>query len=308
MWCVTASPSGTSSCPQVQGQPSWSCLRCVCERLTHNQGIQNPTTAALQQRIRESQSAWVGRDPKIIQHPHSAPSSAASHSSQPPSFVLPHLPGTFLAEKLNSGWKRHFNSLPFTPGSCCSSPCISLSAHSWGNFSLPWTVLTAALAFSNPNQVLGFFLGILLLIFPVSVSLRTFSSAYSHPATLKPFCLFIFPYKHSHLWLYWGWKCSSTSRERLQSSSHLTEKFMNRYFQLHCCPGSVKQSLCSNLSVGSSKHGSCWIGCGSVCSSLWWEAPEHMDNCGRSPFLPLRTGNFIRIRITVADWIIPCPA
>lgn len=231
MWCVTASPSGTSSCPQVQGQPSWSCLRCVCERLTHNQGIQNPTIAALQQRIRESQSAWVGRDPKIIQHPHSAPSSAASRSSQPPSFVLPHLPGTFLAEKLNSGWKRHFNSLPFTPGSCCSSPCISLSAHSWGNFSLPWTVLTAVLAFSNPNQVLGFFLGILLLIFPVSVSLRTFSSAYSHPATLKPFCLFIFPYKHSHLWIVWGLEMfinfSGTIAEFLSSSWEIYESIFS---------------------------------------------------------------------------------
>lgn len=106
----------------------------------------------------------------------------------------------------------------------------------------------------------------------------------------------------------WGWKCSSTSRQRLQSFSHLAGKFMNRYFQLHCCPGSVKQSLCSDLSVGSSNHRSYWIGCSSGSSSLWWEAPEHMDNCGRSPFLPLQTGNFIKIRITVADWIIPSPA
>lgn len=103
-----APSSGTSSCPQMQGQPSWSCLRCVCELLTHNQGIRNPATAALQHRIREAQSAWVGRDLIIIQHPHSAPSTAASHSSQPPSFVLPHLPGTFLAEKLNSGGKKAF--------------------------------------------------------------------------------------------------------------------------------------------------------------------------------------------------------
>jgi len=48
---------------------------------------------------------------------------------------------------------------------------------------------------------------------------------------------------------------------------------MNRYFQLHCCSDSVKQSLCSDLSLGSSNWNSYWIGCIAVSTSLWWVAP-----------------------------------